>query len=259
MDKNQFLETIQLIREHSTQRKFSQSVDLIINLRGLNLKKPEEVINTFIPLPYPRAKPIKIAALVGNELVTQAKEACDLVIQKDEFHQYGTDQKKTKKMAKPIDYFIAQANLMPDVAKAFGKVLGPMGKMPNPKADAVVPPVTSDLKPLVQKLRNTVRLQTKNELVVKCSIGTEKMDDVHLAENAYAVFDHLFHVVHEDKSKIISVLLKLTMGKPFIVAKKYAPEELQKTILPKKKKKQVVGTNEPQVVSEEKKKRRKNS
>lgn len=235
MDKKHFLETLHFVREHSKKRKFTQSVDIIINLRGLNLKKPEEMINTFATLPYSKGKESKIAALVGNELVTKAKEACDIVIHKDEFYDYGTNPKKTKKMAKCIDFFIAQANLMPDVAKAFGKTLGPLGKMPNPKAGAVVAPIVPSLKPIVEKLKNTVKLQTKNELVVKCLIGSEAMKDDELAENAIAVYNHIFHLLHEDKSKITSILLKLTMGRSFVVTKKYTSEELQEQIIKKDK------------------------
>ncbi len=246
MDKKHFLETLQFVRAHSQKRNFTQSVDLIINLRGLNLKKPEEMVNTFVALPHPKGKESKVAALVGNDLVTKAKEACDVVIHKDEFHDYGTNPKKTKKMAKGIDFFIAQANLMPDVAKAFGKTLGPLGKMPNPKAGAVVPPIIPSLKPIVEKLKNTVKLHTKNELVVKCFIGSEKMSDDELAENAFTVYNHIFHFLHEDSSKIVNVLLKLTMGRPFIVTKKYTPEELQEPNVKSKK------TSEKKEIKEEK-------
>ncbi len=236
MDKHQVLETLKLAREHSKKRNFAQSVDIILNFNGLNLKKPEDNINTFIELPYSKGKVSKIGALVGNELSTKAKETCDLVILKDDFYSYGTDQKKTKKIAKDIDFFIAQANLMTEVAKAFGKVLGPMGKMPNPKAGAVVPPIIPSLKPIVDKLKNSIKLQTKNELAVKGIIGNESMKDDELAENALAVYKHVLHLVHDDKSKIVKAILKLSMGRPFVVTRKYTEEELSKKEIKSKKK-----------------------
>ena len=237
MDKTQVLKTLKLAREYSKKRNFAQSIDIILNLKGLNLKKQEDNINTFIVLPHSKGKVSKIGALVGNELSTKAKETCDLVILKDDFHSYGTDQKKTKKIAKDIDFFIAQTNLMTDVAKAFGRVLGPMGKMPNPKAGAVVPPIMPSLKPIVDKLKNSIKLQTKNELAVKGVIGNESMKDDEIAENALAVYNHILHLVHEDKSKIPKVILKLSMGRPFAVNKEYAEEELQKLTKEKEKKK----------------------
>lgn len=231
MEKNQILETLKLVKEYSKKRNFNQSIDLIINLKGLNLKKPEENINQFIALPYNKGKENSIGALVGGELVGKANESCDVVIKKEEFHSYGVDPKKIKKMAKKVDFFIAQANLMPDVAKAFGRVLGPLGKMPNPKAGAVVPPVIPSLKPVVEKLKHTVQIQTKNELVVKSVIGSEDMDDDGLAENVLAVYNSLFHTLHEDKSKIVDVILKLSMGRPFVVGKKYSADELKQLSL----------------------------
>lgn len=227
MEKTEILETLKLVRDYSKKRGFTQSVDIIINLKDLDLKKQEENINTFVSLPKSRGKENKIAALVGNELINKSKEVCDLVIKKDEFYDYGTDPKKTKKMAKGIDFFIAQANLMTDVAKAFGKVLGPVGKMPNPKAGAVVPLIIPSLKPIVDKIKNMVKLQTKNETVVKCSVGNETMKDEDLAENAITVYNHIFHLLHENKQKMENVILKLTMGRAFVVGRKYMPEELK--------------------------------
>ncbi len=236
MEKHQVLETLKLVRDHSKKRNFSQSVDLIINLKGLNLKKPEENINDFVALMHPRGKEAKIGALVGDELASKANAACDLVIKKDDFRTYGTDPKKAKKMAKKIDFFVAQANLMPDIAKAFGKVLGPMGKMPNPRSGAVVPPIIPDLKPLVAKLKKTIKLQTKNEQVIKGFIGAEKMSDEELSDNVMTVYNHIFHLLHEDRSKIGDIILKFSMGRPFIVGKKYSKEEIaQNEIKPEKK------------------------
>ncbi len=236
MDKNQVLQALRLVKEHSKKRNFTQSVDLIINLKGLDLKKSEENINTFIVLPKPRGKDSKIGALIGNELQTKAKETCDLVIHREDFSNYGANPKQVKHLAKKIDFFIAQANLMTDVAKSFGKVLGPIGKMPNPKSGAVISPVTPSLKPIVDKLKNTVKLQTKNEMVVKCSIGTEKMQDEDLFENMMTAYNHIFHMLHEDKTKIGNVILKLTMGRPFIIGTKYAEEALKKPEMKKIKK-----------------------
>ena len=131
-------------------------------------------------------------------------------------------------MAKKIDYFIAQANLMPDVAKAFGKVLGPIGKMPNPKAGAVVPPTIPDLKVVINKLKQTARLQTKNEQVVKTSAGAETMSDDDLAENILAIYTDVLHNVKDDKQKIKEIIIKFSMGQAFIVGRKYNKEELVK-------------------------------
>jgi len=219
MNKDQILETLKLIRENSKQRKFPQSVDLIINLKGLDLKKPEQNINTFATLPFLGGKTNKIGALVGDELQNKAKEVCDFVINKKDFSKYSENLKELKKIAKNVDFFIAQANLMNDIAKFFGKTLGPIGKMPNPKAGAVIPPMALDVKPLVEKLKKTVKVQTKNEQSIKTIVGKENMKDDDIAENILAVYNLVLHSVPNEIHSIRNVILKLTMGKPVIVGK----------------------------------------
>lgn len=228
MDTTKILETLKLVRENSKKRKFAQSVDLIINLKNLNLKKPEENINTFIELPHEKGKQGKIAALVGKELINKAKESCDITIINDDFPEYGRDPKKVKKIAKEAEFFIAQANLMPEIAKAFGKVLGPLGKMPNPKAGAVVPPIIPDLKPIVAKLKKTVKLQTKNDQAVRCIVGKENMKDEEIIENITAVCNVIVHSVKDEKHNIKNTIIKFSMGKPFVVGEKPAQKELKK-------------------------------
>lgn len=211
MDNKDILKTLELIRKNSPKRNFNQTFDLIINLKQLNLKKPEENINSFVTLHYGKGKKIKVCALVDNVLAKQAKEICDAVILKDEFAKWGGDKRGLKRLAKGIDFFIAQANLMPQIAGSFGKVLGPMGKMPSPKAGCIVPP-GADLKPLCEKLQKTVRIQTKNELIVKVPVGMENMKDEEIADNISVIYNSLLSTLPQDKDNIKNVLIKLTMS-----------------------------------------------
>jgi len=210
MDKNKLIEIIKKTR--NTKRNFKQKFDLIINLKNLNLKKPEENINTFLVLPYRIGKKIKTCIFVDDQLVNKAKNICDEVIHKDDFSKYK-DKKVIKKLAQKYDYFIAQANLMADVASVFGKVLGPKNKMPNPKAGCVVPPVT-ELKPLIEKLNKTIKLQTKNELIIKAIVGSEDMKDEEIAENVLFLYNQLLHLLPQEKNNVKNIFIKLTMGKP---------------------------------------------
>lgn len=211
MDKNNVLKAITELKKNSKKREFKQTYDIIINLKELNLKKPEENVNDFLVLPFPRGKKVRTCALVGNELVTKAKAVCNQVIHKDDFEDY--DKKSIKKLARNTDFFIAQANLMTDIAKVFGKILGPTGKMPNPKSGCVVPPIV-ELAPLIEKLNKTVRLQTKNELIVKTLVGSEDMKDDEIAENILAIYNYLIHHLPQEKHNIKNILIKLTMEKP---------------------------------------------
>lgn len=216
MDKKTFLETIKKLKKTSKKRNFNQTFDLVINLKQLGVKKSEQTINTFVILPHPKGKKTKICALVDKQLAAKAKEVFDEVVLLDDFPKY---KEKIKDLAKSHDFFITQANIMTKVASNFGKILGPLGKMPNPKAGCIVPP-TADLKILNEKLQKTVPLQTKNELTIKCSIGKEDMKDEEITENAYIIYDTLLHNLPQEKQNIKSVILKLTMSKPIIIQDK---------------------------------------
>lgn len=211
MNKEEALESIKQLREGSEKKNFDQTFDLIINLKNLNLKKPEDNVNAFYALPESRGKKSKVCAFVGNELAAKAKAACDLVVNKDDFGKY--DKLAIKKLAREYDFFIAQANLMPQIATIFGKTLGPRGKMPNPKAGCIVQS-TDDLKPITEKLRSTVRIQTKNELAIKVPVGAFSMKDDAVAENIVFVYNTLLHELPQEKNNIRNALLKLTMSKP---------------------------------------------
>ena len=237
MDKKEILESIKLAKEVSKKRNFKQSFDLVINLKNLNLKKPEENLLLFTQLNHPTGKKVKICALVDYDLEKQAKETCDLVIMKDEFPKYENKKKDLKKIARAYDYFIAQADIMPKVATLFGRILGPLGKMPNPKVGCVIPGNLPTIKPLVDKLKSTIKLQTKNELTVKTLIGHESMKDDEIADNILAVYSFVLHSVPQEKNNIKSVLVKLSMGSAVEISKEYKKEELELIIQKVKEKK----------------------
>ena len=218
MDKEQIQSALAKAKDISTKRNFRQSFDLIINLRGLDPKKPEHQIDAFITLPHSRGKKIKVCALIGPELQEQAKSVCDSVILSDNFEKYK-DKKETKKLANSFDFFIAQANIMPKIATVFGRVFGPRGKMPNPKSGGVVAP-NANLKPLYEKLQKTVRASVKAAPLIQCAIGTEDMNANDIAENGLTVYNSLLQVLPNEKHNIKDIYIKLTMGKPVKVGEK---------------------------------------
>lgn len=216
MNKNKFLEALKKAKEGSKKRNFKQKVDLIVNLKDLDLKKPEQQVEFFVKLHYSKGKESKICSLVGPELASKAKSACDNVILVDDFQKYAGDKKLSKKLCNDYDFFIAQANIMTKVAAAFGRILGPMGKMPNPKAGCVVTEKT-DLNTLCANLKKTVKISAKTSLIIQLIVGNEEMKDEDIADNAYNVYEQLAHHLPNEKHNIKSVFLKLTMGKPIKV------------------------------------------
>ncbi|MEK6849844.1 MAG: hypothetical protein AABY01_04740 [Nanoarchaeota archaeon] len=225
MEKNDFKIALDFLKASSEKRKFVQGVDLIINLKNLDLKQNDQQVDLFVQVPHARGKKVKVACLCGPELLPNAKQNCDLVISTDEFPKYAQDKKLVKKIARDYDFFVAQANIMPEVAKVFGRVLGPRNKMPNPKAGAVVPP-TANLKPLIEKLGKTVRLTAKTQLCVKAFIGKESQPETELLDNINMLYDSFRKALPQDLNNIKNVLLKLSMSKPIHVG--MAPDEIKK-------------------------------
>ena len=211
MEKKAVLETLKKLRETQKKRNFSQSVDLIVNLKDLDLKKPEEQVDFFATLHHPTGKKKKICALVGPELMDDARASCDNAVMVDDFDKYTKDKKLVKKLAGEFDFFIAQANIMPKVAAAFGKVLGSRGKMPNPKAGCVVPPKTA-LKPLYEKLQSTTRISAKTSPIVQVFVGKESLKDEDLADNIIDIFMQLESKLPKGKNNISSAFVKFTMS-----------------------------------------------
>lgn len=211
MEQSKIIETLKQMR--NKKRNFSQAVDLVVSLKDLDLKKPEHQVDFFITLQNNPGKKAKIAALVSQELASEAKNVCDTVILQDDFSRFIKDKKELKKLVREHAYFIGQANIMPKIATAFGRILGPKGKMPNPKAGCIVPPKSS-LKPLYTKLQNTVRVTAKTSPVIQCRIGNEAMTDDELAQNLSAVYNQLISSLPNGEANVKEAFLKLTMGKP---------------------------------------------
>jgi large subunit ribosomal protein L1 len=211
MDKKSLLEAIKRLKSEP-KKKFSQSVDLIITLKDLDLKKPEQQVDFFVTLHHDTGKKLKVCAFVGAELLDEAKATCDLVITTDDFAKYT--KQKAKALANQYDYFIAQATIMTKVAATFGRYLGVRGKMPNPKAGCVVPPKGANLKVLIERLQKTVKISAKKVPMIQLRIGTDAMDDDKVADNILYVYDQLIHHMPGEKNNIHHLYLKLTMTKP---------------------------------------------
>jgi len=217
LDKKKVLECLKEARKNSKKRKFNQTVDLIINFKELDLKKNS--IDSFFALPFDRKKEIKVCAIVGEELSKQAKELCDNVISGEELEKLKNNAKEVKKISKKYDVFLAQANLMGQIATIFGRILGPLGKMPNPKLGGVLMP-NMDIKNVVAKFKKNIRIIVNKEAILKLAIGKEDMKDDEIMANVMSVYDNIVHNLPKGEHNVKSVLLKLTMGKVSKIGKK---------------------------------------
>lgn len=187
-------------------RKFTQSIDLVINLKHLDMNKPENRIDQEVLLPSGRGKDVKIALFADGELAHQAKKIVDTVIKKDAISDIAKDKKKGKKLASDHDFFLSQTDMMALIGKSLGPILGPRGKMPRP-----IPPGI-DIKPLVERLRKTVRMRTKDRLTFHLLVGTEEMSETDLEKNVSTVLGALEGKLGRDSHNIRSIFIKKTMG-----------------------------------------------
>ena len=209
MDNKTVKETITKLQ--AEKRNFVQSYDVLVALKEINLKKPEEQVEFFTQLPHFPNKKLKICALVDSEMVDDAKKVFDTVITLSDFDKY--DKKKMRTIAGQHDWFIGQANIMPKIAASWGRVLGPRGKMPNPKAGCIVPP-KAPLQPLYDRLQKTVKISAKKQPNIQVMFGKQDMKEEELIENALFVYDQIIHHLPKEKDNVKHVAIKVTMSKP---------------------------------------------
>ncbi|MDR3223311.1 MAG: 50S ribosomal protein L1 [Methanobrevibacter sp.] len=201
------IEAVKKAKEQSKPRNFTQSIDIIINIKDLDVKKPENRFDEEVSLPNGRGKDVKIGFIADGELVVQAKSAgIDLVIDKVGLEEIGKDRKQAKKLANRYDFFVAQADMMPLVGRFLGPVLGPRKKMPKPVPSSV------KVEPLIKRLKSTVKIGIKTQATIQTLVGTQDMSDDEITENINTILATLEQNLEKGRNQIKSMFIKTTMG-----------------------------------------------
>jgi len=206
LPRNQITEAIKKARDASPNRGFDQSFDLAINLRELDMNRPDQRVNLRFTLPN-GVGDRKVLVFASGDLALRARRAgADAVVEPAELDQLATDKKAAKKVLQPYDSFVAEAPMMPTVGRVAGPILGPRGKMPTP-----VPP-QAPIDNIIERERKTVVLRSRDKPFIHCLVGKASMSDEMVAQNIETVVQNLTRATRRGFANVRSIYLKLSMG-----------------------------------------------
>ena len=168
-------EAVKIVKENATA-KFDETIDVAINL-GVDPKYADQMVRGVCALPNGSGKKVRVAVFAQGEKADEAKAAgADIV---------GAENLVDSIMAGKVDFdrCIATPDMMGIVGR-LGKVLGPKGLMPSPKAGTVTPNVTAAVKE-IKAGKIEYRLDKTN--IIHCPIGKASFGPEKLAENFNAL------------------------------------------------------------------------
>jgi large subunit ribosomal protein L1 len=183
--------------------KFNESVEVHVRT-GLNVRHADEQLRGTIALPNGLGKNVKIAVFAQGDKAREAEEAGADVVGAEDLAQRIQDG------FDDFDVAIATPDLMPVVGR-LGRILGPAGKMPNPKVGTV----TMDVAKAVEESKaGKVEYRTDRTAIVHLVIGKSDFEERKLLENYAAVMDELIRAKPSAaKGRYIrSVTFATTMG-----------------------------------------------
>ena len=206
INETQLTEMIKDAKKSEKQRKFKQSLEMIMVFKDIDVKKGF-ALNEVVQLPK-TSSPSTVCVLASGDMGLKAKNAkADRVIDGDELNKLGANKRESRKFINSYDFFLADTKLMPAVGKSLGQLLGPRGKMPTPV------PFNAPIESFLERFRTSIRVRSKNSLATSCKIGDESMEDSVLAANAHAVLSAIEKKLPNGDKNIKKVMIKTTMGK----------------------------------------------
>jgi large subunit ribosomal protein L1 len=209
LDNKTISDAIKEAKAKSGEKKFNQTVDLILDITEIDMKAPEGKIQEIVELPHATGKPNKICVIASGEFALKAKNAqANHVIERADLEALSGKKKELRKVAGDYDVFISEAPLMPLVGRILGPVLGPRGKMPIP-----VPP-NADIAALINKHRKTVVVRMRNQPIIQVSVGSQQMKDEQLVENIITVLRVLDAKLKRGLKNVKYAFIKTSMGQP---------------------------------------------
>jgi large subunit ribosomal protein L1 len=172
-------EAISLVKQLS-RVKFNESVEVHVRT-GLNVRHADEQLRGTVALPNGLGKEVKIAVFAQGAKAAEAEAAGADVVGAEDLAQ------RIQEGFDDFDVAIATPDLMPVVGR-LGRILGPAGKMPNPKVGTV----TMDVAKAVEEAKaGKVEYRTDRHAIVHLVIGKRDFEEQRLLENYAAVIDEL--------------------------------------------------------------------
>jgi large subunit ribosomal protein L1 len=172
-------EAVRLVKDLK-RAKFNESVEIHVRT-GLNVRHADEQLRGTIALPHGLGKEVKIAVFAQGDKAREAEEAGADIVGAEDL------AKRVEEGFTDFDVAIATPDLMPVVGR-LGRVLGPQGKMPNPKVGTV----TMDVRKAVEESKaGKVEYRTDRTAIVHLVIGKVDFPEQQLLENYAAVIEEL--------------------------------------------------------------------
>ena len=198
-------EAVSLALEEAPQRNFRETVDLAINLRDLDLNDPSNRVDESVVLPAGTGQETQIVVFAEGETAVRARDVADEVLDSDDLEDLGDDD-RAKDLADETDFFVAEANLMQDIGRYLGTVLGPRGKMPTPLQ------LDDDVVDTVNRMKNTVQLRSRDRRTFHTRVGAEDMSAEDISDNIDVIVRRLEADLEKGPLNIDGIYVKTTMG-----------------------------------------------
>lgn len=200
-------EMINQAKTGTKQRKFKQSIEMIIVFKDIDVKKGF-ALNEVVQLPK-TSSPATVCIMATGDMGQKAKEAkADAVVGSEELDRFAANKRASRKFINKYDFFLADTQIMPVVGKVLGQLLGPRGKMPTPV------PFNASIESFLQRFRSSIKVRSRASLAMSCKIGDESMENTDLAINAHAVLSAVEKKLPSGEKNLKRVIIKTTMGKP---------------------------------------------
>jgi large subunit ribosomal protein L1 len=196
-------EAVRLVKEVK-RASFDESVEVHVRT-GLNVRHADEQLRGTIALPNGLGKDVTVAVFAKGDKAREAEEAGADHVGADDLAARVQNEGFTD-----FDVAIATPDMMPVVGR-LGRILGPQGKMPNPKVGTV----TMDVRKAVEESKaGKVEYRTDRTAIVHMTVGKTSFDDVKLLENYQAILEELIRAKPAAaKGKYIrSIVMASTMG-----------------------------------------------